>query len=77
MKAYELAKLLYPALSKDDFIQQTCPDNLFTVDKISCSKTKQFVDDACVRCWEQEVSQARTNWLIESKRMCDLMGCGD
>lgn len=74
MKAYELAKQLYPALNKDDFIQQTCPDNLFLVDKISCSKTKQFVDDACIKCWNKEVTKERADRLIESKRMCDLMG---
>lgn len=77
MKAYELAKQLYPALNKDDFIQQTCPDNLFIVDKISCSKTKQFVDDACVGCWSKEVSEKRIEFLLEVKRMCNLMGCGD
>lgn len=77
MKAYELAKQLYPALSKDDFIQQTCPDNLFILDKISCSKTKQFVDDVCVKCWNKEVSEKRIEFLLEVKRMCDLMGWGD
>jgi hypothetical protein len=48
---------------------------LFSVDKISCSKTKQFVDDACIKCWNKEVTKERADWLIESKRMCDLMGC--
>lgn len=75
MTALDLAKKLYPALSKQDFIEQTCPDNLFLVDKISCSKTKQFVDDACIKCWNKEVTKERADWLIESKRMCDLMGC--
>ena len=77
MKAYELAKQLYPALNKNDFIQQTCPDMLQICDKIDCDKHKFVVDEDCIKCWEQEVSQARANWLIESKRMCDLMGCGD
>ena len=75
MKAIELAKVLYPALSNQDIIEQTCPDNLLIVDKVSCSKTKQFVDDVCAKCWDKEVSEKRAEWLIQAKKMCDLMGC--
>ena len=75
MKAYELAKKLYPALSKDDFIQETCPDNLMIIDNIKCEKDKVYISDDCVKCWEQEVSDERVKWLIECKNMCRLMGC--
>ena len=75
MKAIELAKVLYPSLSKQDIIELTCPDSLLIIDKISCSKTKQFVDDVCVKCWNKEVSEKRADWLIQSKKMCDLMRC--
>lgn len=75
MTALDLAKKLYPALSKQDFIAETCPDNLFLVDKISCSKSKLFVDDACIKCWNREVTKIKEDWLIEAKKMCDLMGC--
>ena len=77
MKAYELAKLLYPDLNKDDFIQQTCPDTLQICEKIDCNKHKNIVDEECIKCWEQEVPQKRANWLIEVKGICNLMGCGD
>jgi len=75
MTALSLAKKLYPALCKLDFIQQTCPDNLQICDKIDCAKNKKAVDQKCIECWEQEVPQKRADWLIEAKRMCDLMGC--
>jgi hypothetical protein len=75
MKAIDLAKVLYSALSKQDIIQLTCPDNLLIVDKVNCDKDKQFVDDKCVECWNKEVSDKRSEWLINSKKMCDLMGC--
>ena len=73
MKAIELAKVLYPALSNQDIIEQTCPDTLLIVDKISCSKTKQFVDDSCIQCWNRDVSEKKADWLIQAKKMCDLM----
>lgn len=73
MKAIELAKKLYPALSKDDFIQQTCPDNLLITKKLDCKKDKTVVDHECINCWNQEVSDARADWLINSKKLCDLM----
>lgn len=73
MKTIDLAKQLYPALSKQDFIVMTCPDNLHIVDKVDCDKTKSFVDDKCIDCWNVEVSQTRIDWLVECKKMCDLM----
>lgn len=73
MKTIDLTKQLYPALSKQDFIVMTYPNNLHIVDKIDCSKDKLVVDDECVNCWNVEVSQARIDWLIECKKMCDLM----
>lgn len=77
MKAHELVKLLYPTLNKNDFKQQTCPDKLQICDKINCTKDKLIVDEECIKCWEQEVPQERVDRLLESKMMCDLMGCGD
>ncbi len=73
MKAIDLAKQLYPALSKQDFIVMTCPDNLHIVDKIDCRKDKTFVDDECIDCWNVEVTQSRVDWLVKCKEMCDLM----
>ena len=73
MKAYELAKKLYPALSKNDFIQETCPDNLMIIDNIKCEKDKVYISDDCVKCWEQEISDIGVKWLVGCKRMCDLM----
>ncbi|MDD4778983.1 MAG: hypothetical protein PHT02_00070 [Tissierellia bacterium] len=75
MKAYELAKKIYPSLSKQDFIEQTCPDVLQITDKINCDKYKTVVDDKCVKCWEQEVSDERAEWLLEANRMCKYL-CG-
>lgn len=51
MKAIDLAKQLYPALSRLDIIQQACPDNLHIVDKIDCSKDKITVDNGCSDKW--------------------------
>lgn len=68
MKAIDLVKQLYPALSKQDFIVMTYPDNLHIVDKIDCSKDKLVVDDECVDCWNVEVSQSRIDWLVECKK---------
>lgn len=73
MKAIDLAKILYPALGKQDFIELTCPDNLFIVEKVKCNKEKYFVDNECEECWNKEVSQKRADWLIESKKLRDLM----
>lgn len=73
MKAIDLAKQLYPALGKKDFIAMTCPDNLHIVDKIDCKKDKTTVDNECINCWNVEVSQARIDWLVECRKMCDLM----
>ena len=75
MNALDLAKKLYPALSKLDFIQQTCPDTLQICDKINCAKNKRLLDQLCIECWEREVSQKRADWLIEAKKMCDMIGC--
>ena len=73
MKAIDLAKILYPGLSKQDFIQQTCPDNLLITKKLSCLKNKTSVDNDCIECWNQEVSEERVKWLINSKKISDLM----
>jgi hypothetical protein len=73
MKAIDLVKKLYPGLSKNDFIQQTCPDNLLIVEKINCSKDKNMICQECIDCWNQEVSSARADWLITSKQLSDLM----
>ncbi len=70
MKAIELAKVLYPALSKADFIQQTCPDTLLLCGTLRCLKQKKSVDEHCVKCWDREVSEARAKWLIEAHKMC-------
>ena len=69
MKAIDLAKQLYPALSKQDFIAMTCPDSLHIVDKIDCRKDKSTVDDECIDCWNVEVSQTRVDWLVKCKEM--------
>ena len=68
MKAIDLAKQLYPALSKQDFIAMTCPDSLHIVDRIDCSKDKLVVDNECINCWNVEVSQSRVDWLVERKK---------
>jgi hypothetical protein len=68
MKAFEVAKKLCPALSKDDMIEQTCPDLLNITDKNGCHKNKRWVDDECIDCWEQEVSDTKAEWLIEAQR---------
>ena len=73
MKAIELAKVLYPALSKDDFIQQTCPDHLLIINEIECKKNKKYVDDECMNCWDMEISDKRAEWLIEAKKIRDLL----
>lgn len=73
MKAIDLAKQLYPALGKKYFITMTCPDNLHIVDKIDCKKDKTTVDNECINCWNVEVSQARIDWLVECRKICDLM----
>ena len=75
MKAYELAKKLYPSLSKQDFIQATCPDNLMIVDrdKINCLKDKACIDSVCEDCWKQEVSDVRAEWLLEANKMCKYL----
>lgn len=73
MKAIDLAKKLYPALSKKDIIQQTCPDYLLIVEKVDCKRDKQFVCEECEKCWDTEVSDVRADWLITSKQLCDLM----
>ena len=73
MRACELAKLLYPSLSKNDFIQLTCPDILLICDKIECKKDKNCIDTECIDCWNREVKDARVEWLLESKKMCDFM----
>jgi hypothetical protein len=70
MKAFEVAKKLYPALSKDDMIEQTCPNLLNITDKNDCHKNKRWVDNECIECWEQKVSSARTGWLIAAKDIC-------
>ena len=77
MKAYEVAKKLYPALSGMDFIEQTCPDKLQLCDsdKINCNRNKEFVDNECIKCWSQEISKERIKWLMECKKMCKIMGC--
>lgn len=78
MKAIDLAKKLYPALSKQDFIEQTCPDILMIIDKKpKCCENERnkYINDNCINCWNQEISQERVDWLIECKKMCNLLGC--
>lgn len=73
MKAIDVAKEMYPALSRKDIISLTCPDNLLIVPKLTCDKTKEIVDDECVTCWNTEISQARADWLIQSRKIMELM----
>jgi hypothetical protein len=78
MKAYEVAKKLYPLLSKEDFIEQTCPDILnITEHKPKCCENNrnQSICENCVACWEQEVSDERFKWLIEARKICNVLGC--
>jgi len=55
MKAWEIAKQSYPSLSRDDFIQQTCPDKMGILDKPEWCNCPLGVEEGCVRCWEREV----------------------
>lgn len=75
MKAIEMAKKLYPELSKDDIKIKTCPDLLQIIDKGLCLPDNKYVDGICEECWSQEVSDERVKWLIEAKAMCKLVGC--
>jgi hypothetical protein len=75
MRAIELAKKLYQALSKDDIVSLSCPDTLLICDKVMCNKDKEFVDNDCVKCWQQEVNQARIDWLMKANDMCKIIGC--
>lgn len=73
MKVIDVAKEMYPALSKQDILELTCPDNLLIVPKLLCDKTKEVVDDECIACWNVEISQARADWLIQSRKIMELM----
>lgn len=62
-----------------DFIEQICPDKLQLCDSdkinCNCNRNKEFVDDECIKCWSQEISKERVEWLMECKKMCEIMGC--
>jgi hypothetical protein len=68
MKAIDLAKKLYPKMTKTEIINQYCPDTLQMCDKIDCEEGAD-----CKVCWDREISEARCKWLLESRRMCDLL----
>jgi L-ascorbate metabolism protein UlaG (beta-lactamase superfamily) len=71
MKAIDLAKQLYPSLSKEDIISLTCPHLLHICDEVICKHRKKIVDEECIECWNQEISEERVNWLLEAKSMCN------
>ena len=58
MKAWEKAKEKFPALSRMDFIQQTCPDLAGVADKMPdiCFRRENCTDaKGCETCWDREV----------------------
>ena len=75
MKAIELAKKLYPDLSKGDIKYNTCPDILHIFDNGLCQKDKKCFEGECEDCWNREVDDKRVEWLLEAKKMCKLLGC--
>lgn len=78
MKAIQLAKKLYPALSKKDIIEWTCPDIIqITNDTPECCNIIRckFVNTNCNKCWDRNVSEVRCDYLLEAKAMCNIMGC--
>ena len=36
---------------------------------------QEFVDNECIKCLSQEISKERIEWLMECKKMCEIMGC--
>lgn len=79
MKAIDLAKELYPALSEKDIIFMTCPDYMELCTDITCDRSggKKYFRDItkCIKCWDIEVNEVREAWIREAKRMCRLLGC--
>jgi len=57
MKAWEKAKAKYPALSRMDFITQTCPHILGIADEPAECGRSDIVMDNCVKCWDRGVAK--------------------
>lgn len=72
MKAIDLAKKLYPKISKTEFIYCHCPYNYLICENNNCDEVKADIKD-CIKCWKQDINQARVDWLLESKKMCDFI----
>ncbi len=72
MKAYEVYKKLY---KEDVNIEDIdiCPDMFQITDIGLCIKDCRTDEKVCEDCWNSEVSDERVDWLLECKRMCDLM----
>lgn len=72
MKAIDLAKKLN-YINKNTTIVDICPDELNITDTALCITTNRNDDKVCEDCWNREVDDKRVEWLMECKRMCDLM----
>lgn len=57
MKLWEKAKEKYPALSRMDFIQQTCPHKLNLAEKPPDCENPDKITGKCKRCWDREVEE--------------------
>lgn len=57
MKLWEKAKEKYPALSRTDFVEQTCPDLALSDDMTDFTPVGRICAGkyACQECWDREV----------------------
>jgi hypothetical protein len=61
MKAIDIAKQKFNALSKDDIRIQSCPDILGILPTPDCCDIVRYSEicEDCIKCWDREVDSVK------------------